>query len=278
MDISPAPDGSGLLPTLMPVPRPLADHVQRVKKIAAATLEGELAFTRTVLADLRKATEQPRNDVAHMDEDFRKAKAAGASAAELVAITGLQRTARKESEDQFQAGVQKVLAPVRERLQETERAAMRELEERPGIQPTPADYTMATELASTLDLLPPLIAAQVLAPRLVIEPAKSGKGLGLTAAMVPLLRGRMSDPKWEACREFRDLLTQAQIVTRDAGYYKAHQALAAVASLRLMQASLVTGYRNPEAAEQSPAYLQFGAKPVARYVGAPTFRDGVRVA
>ena len=39
VDISPAPDGSGLLPTLMPVPRPLADHVQRVKTIAAATLD-----------------------------------------------------------------------------------------------------------------------------------------------------------------------------------------------------------------------------------------------
>jgi hypothetical protein len=263
----------------MPVPRPVADRVQQMKAVATAARDSELAFTRTVLADLRKATALSRKTVELLDEEGQAARKAGASKEELTAMTAIQRAARREAAEQFNAGVQQVLGPVRDKLTAAEHAAMRELEERPGIAPSEADYRTATDLAHTLDLLPPIIAAKILQARLATEPARTGKGLGLTAAMVPLVRGKMADPRFEECREFRDVLTTMQVVLRDSGYYKAHQTLAAVGTLRAMQAALAMGgYRNPDAAEINPAYIAFGAKPVPREGGAPTYRNGERVA
>src|SRR2546423_768474 len=95
VDVSAEPDGS-TIGTHMTVPRPVADRVQHMKHVATAARDSELAFTRTVLADLRKATQGARTTLTGLDAEVQAARAAGASELELVAITAIQRTTRQE--------------------------------------------------------------------------------------------------------------------------------------------------------------------------------------
>src|SRR5438445_13488359 len=59
----------------MSVPRAVADHVMRVKYIAAQTSASDLTH---VLGALQNETEPARADLAHMDSDYDAAQQAGA--------------------------------------------------------------------------------------------------------------------------------------------------------------------------------------------------------
>jgi len=234
-DVSPEPWIEGATPSdagRMPwrVPREVAVRVHTNKNLAAAQVAKDFVVT-TVLADLTKATQPLRDTLTRLDREYREAEQAGASAAQLTAIQGLQLAPRQQAQGHLRAAVQRTVDPVREQLHKAERAAMQELEERPGIAPTAADYTQASELADTLKLLPAPFAAKMLMNRLVIEPAKTGK-VGLTAAVLPLLRAQMAEPSYAASAEFKDVLDLCQIVTRDAAYHTAHQRLRMAGTLR----------------------------------------------
>jgi len=97
----------------MSVPRAVADHVMRVKHIAAQTSASD--FTH-VLGALQKETAPARADLAHMDSDYEAAKQAGATEVQLQAITGLQLAARQQTRAQLEAAVNRVIGPVRETL------------------------------------------------------------------------------------------------------------------------------------------------------------------
>jgi hypothetical protein len=258
--VPPSLDDPGRVP--MTVPRAVADHVMRAKNIAGQMVKQEFAYGH-VLADLTKATSQPRADITRMDADFAAAKQAGATPAQLEAISALQLAARKETQVQLRDAIQQVVQPVREQLAKAEQAAMQELEERPGTAPTAADYSAASELADTLKLVPAPFAAKMLMQRLVIEPVKTGK-VGLTVAVLPLLRAQMADPAYESSYEFRDVLELCQIVTRDVAYHAAHQRLRTAGALRHKLDGLTAdagALHGTTTAARNMWYREFGATP-----------------
>jgi len=243
----------------MSVPRAVADHVMRVKHIAAQTSASD--FTH-VLGALQKETAPARADLAHMDSDYEAAKQAGATEVQLQAITGLQLAARQQTRAQLEAAVNRVIGPVRETLATAERQAMHELEDRPGTRPTDADYAAASDLAKTLDLVPAPVAVPLLMERLVHSPATSGK-TGLTAAMLPLLKARQGNPSWQT-PEVDDLLRLCQVVTRDSEWHGAHLRLRNAGSTRYALDRLAADALAPhgvEAAASNPFYKGLGAEP-----------------
>jgi len=264
-DVSPEPWTEGATPgdqgrMPMRVPREVAVRVHTNKNLAAAQVAKEFVFT-TVLPDLTKATQPVRDTLGRLDREYREAEQAGASEGQLAAIQGLQLAPRQQAQLHLRAAVQHTIEPVREQLHKAERAAMQELEERPGLAPTAADYTQASELADTLKLLPAPFAAKMLMNRLVLEPAKTGK-VGLTAAVLPLLRAQMADPSYESSHEFRDVLALCQIVTRDAAYHTAHQRLRTAGTLRHKLDRLTedaVALHGHTAAARNPWYREFGA-------------------
>src|SRR5207249_3705698 len=95
-----------------------------------------------------------------------------------------------------------------------------------GVQPTADDYSAATELLATLNLLPVSLAIPLLTARLVEQPARTGKNKGLTQAMLPLLEGRFNtDEQWNESAEAWQLIRQCEAVTRDSKWYKGHMRL-----------------------------------------------------
>jgi hypothetical protein len=89
---------------------------------------------------------------------------------------------------------------------------------------------------------------------------KSGK-VGLTAAMPPLRRGRVRDPRYDASPEFKDLIDQAQIVCRDEHWHAAHLRLRTAGTVRHKLDWLtqdVRARRGVETAPSDPFYKEFG--------------------
>lgn len=265
VDVSPTPWREGALSDdtdrfPMMVPRQVAAYVHQQKMLAGATVAADGAFkVHALLAKLTKETAPARGDLNHMDADYENAKKAGATPRQLEAIQALQLAARQQTAEQLQAAVQRVVQPVRLALADAERAAMRALEEGPSTAPSEDDYSTCGEIALTLDLIPPPVAAKVLMQRLVLDPAKTGK-IGLTAAMLPLLRGRLSDPRYDGCFEFKDLIEQAQIICRDQHYHAAHMRLRTAGELtykldRLAGDALTR--HGVETAASNPFYQEF---------------------
>ncbi len=268
-NVGPGPwaDGDNLEPATQPdfaVPRALADHVHRVKQAAAEQVAQEFQFGK-LLTQLDNVTRPHHTTLARLESEYRQAADAGATPAQLQGIAGFQLAPRKQAQQQLHEAVQNLIAPVREQLSAAERAAMQELEDRPGIQPSADEYAAAIELARTLDLMPPVFAAKVLMQRLVIEPSRSGK-VGLTTAAIPLLKAQLRNPAYEASREYADLLRCAQVVTRDQAYHAAHRRLRAAGTLRYKLDRLAEDVVAPHGiatAAMNPIYTEFGAIPPA---------------
>jgi len=268
VDISPepgAPDAFGLFKNAgrqpWAVPAVVATYVNQQKQAAATTVAKEFQF-HGVMKQLEKETSPYRATLDRMDNELAAAKAAGANRTQLIAIGALQLAPRAEAKAQIAAAVERVAQPVAGALFDAERAATQALDERPGAQPTEDDYATCGEISLTLDLLPPPAAVKVLMQRLVLDPAKSGK-VGLTTAMLPLLRAKLADKRYDASVEFHDLIQQAEIVTRNAEWHAAHLRLRTAGGLRYKLEQLTRdatrARRGVETVKSNAFYKEFGA-------------------
>ncbi len=237
-------------------PPVLRSHVVRMKKIAEAQAREGLDLTGFVPA-LRKETEGARTDLG-------KLTAAKAAAVALKTLTpqqidgvdALQAAPRAEAHAKIRAAVERVASDALTKLAKAEHEAMEQIEHG-SVQPTEADYTQATELSATLNLLPVSLAVPLLTKRLVENPAASGKGLGLVAAMIPLLQGKHdTDPQWnDPSSGAMMLLTQCEAVVRDSNFYRGHMRLTAVHQLKLKVQELASDYAHVAGDERAGAFL-----------------------
>jgi hypothetical protein len=244
----------------MSVPREVAAHVHRVKNLAAQMVAQELDFTH-VLGDMREQTARPRQELARLDAERQQAQAAGATSSQLNGIDGLQLAARHQMLALLQAGVVRVVGPVREQLAKVEREAMTDLTHGPGAQPTEADYSAANELSATLDVVPPGLAAPLLLQRLILDPAKTAK-LGLTAAALPLLRGRVGKAELWQTPEIEDVLRLGEVLMRDQHWHRAHLRLRTAQATRFKVDGLAADYvaaRGDGSTATNPFYADLGA-------------------
>ncbi len=171
-------------------------------------------------------------------------------------VDALQAAPRAEAHAKIRAAVERVASDALTKLAKAEHEAMEQIEHG-SVQPTEADYTQATELSATLNLLPVSLAVPLLTKRLVENPAASGKGLGLVAAMIPLLQGKHdTDPQWnDPSSGAMMLLTQCEAVVRDSNFYRGHMRLTAVHQLKLKVQELASDYAHVAGDERAGAFL-----------------------
>ena len=150
-------------------PPVLRAHVARMKKIAEAQANEGLDFTGFVPA-LRKETESARNELGKLDT----AKAAAVALntltpRQLEGVDALQAAPKAEATAKLRAAVERVAGEALTKLAKAEQEAVQQIEQG-AVQPTADDYAEATDLATTLNLLPVSLAVPLLIKRLVENP------------------------------------------------------------------------------------------------------------
>lgn len=251
VDVSPYTDwdgGDAMLGAagaeLVAVPPAVRSHVTRMRKLGAAAGEAGLDL-REYLPKLREATKESRAALARLESQRAEAVGLGTlNEHQLIGMDAVQAAPKAKAQNAIQTAAQVVAREVITQLAKEETAALAALQDSPGVRPTAADYTEANELVATLNLLPVSLAVPLLVGRLVEQPAKAGgKGLGLTVAALPLLRGKFeTDPAWNASGEATDLLRLCEVVTRDSTWYAAHKRLARIGQLQSKISMLTQDY------------------------------------
>jgi len=167
----------------------------------------------------------------------------------------LQAAPRADAQHQLREAVDGVRNGVWAKLAKAEGEALQAIAEG-GVQPTADDYSAATELLATLNLLPVNLAIPLLTARLVEQPARTGKNKGLTQAMLPLLEGRFNtDQQWNESPEAWQLIRQCEAVTRDAKWYKGHMRLSRVHQLQTYVQMCAGDYAQVYGDESKGAFL-----------------------
>jgi len=231
------------------VPVALANYITAAKKVAAVQAGEGLNLTGFV-DNLRAATKDERASRDHTREWIATVKAAGASEQQLEGMYRSEQMDALVRNKSFSEKVAKVRDTALESLANAERQTIEALRN-VAPQPTEQDYAAATDLSTTLDLLPASIGVPLLRGRLVESPAKYGKNLGLVAAVLPLLRAKIErDPSWNTI-EARQLLVQAELVTRSGAWYKSHMRLARIHQLQYKVQAVARAYDAAHGDEQS---------------------------
>lgn len=233
------------------VPRALADYLVQQKAIAAAQVrdhtvwspdEGDPFNPAQYLPTLRAATQVGRDALAQGRAERVDAQRFGVSERQLEALDANQAAPIARTKAAIRDAVTTVATKALTALAQAERVATRELASA-GVQPTEQDYAGALDLRQTLDLMPPSIAVPLLRGILVEQPARTGKNVGRVVAVLPLLRAKhQTDPAWNNSPDADALITECELVTRNAEWYRAHMRLSRIHELQYKVQSLTGDY------------------------------------